>query len=171
MYSRQRHWSDRLFVIIADILFESYVSEIHDMSLSSDHILCSELFNSSLIWKTDAVSSSVHSVNQTRLWKLWWSAVVTATEIVLQVYQDWLELVNDLVKIWSRSDSDLTQIWLNTLFLFQHSFSFSTFFSFINILFIYIIFFSCYKHIFFKSSTVSEYYINKSFCINLLLYF
>ncbi len=29
---------------------------------------------------------------------------------LLRVYQDWLELVNDLVEIWSRSDSDLTQI-------------------------------------------------------------
>ncbi len=52
----------------------------------------------------------------------------------------------------------------------QHLFSFSTLFSFINILFIYIIFFSCYKHISFKSSTISEHYINRSFCINLLLY-
>ncbi len=49
---------------------------------------------------------------------------------MLRVYQDWLELVNDLVEIWSRSDSDLTQIWLNTLFFSQHSFSFSTFFFF-----------------------------------------
>ncbi len=91
-------------------------------------------------------------------------------KIMLQVYQDWLELVNDLVEIWSKSDSDLTQIWLNILFLFQYSFSFSTFFFFLNILFIYIIFFSCYKHISFKSSAVSEHYINRSFCINLLLY-
>ncbi len=91
-------------------------------------------------------------------------------KIMLRAYQDWLKLVNDLVKIWSRSDSDLTQIWLNTLFLSQHSFSFLTLFSFINILFIYIIFFSCYKHISFKFSAVSEHYINKSSCINLLLY-
>ncbi len=47
-------------------------------------------------------------------------------KVMLQVYQDWLKLVNDLVEIWSRSDSDLTQIWLNILFLSQHSFSFST---------------------------------------------
>ncbi len=65
-----------------------------------------------------------------------------------------------LVKIWLRFDSDMT----------QHSFSFSTLFSFTNILFIYIIFFSCHKHISFESSTVSEHYINRSFCINLLLY-
>ncbi len=88
--------------------------------------------------------------------------------ITLWAYQDWLELVNDLVEIWFKSDSDLTQIWLNTFFLSQHSFSFSTFFSFINI---YIIFFSCYKHISFEFSTVFEHYINKNFCINLLLYF
>ena len=42
--------------------------------------------------------------------------------MLLWAYQDWLELVNDLVEIWSRSDSGLTQIWLNTLFLSQHSF-------------------------------------------------
>ncbi len=46
--------------------------------------------------------------------------------IMLRAYQDWLELVNDLVEIWSRSDSDLTQIWLNILFLSQHSFLSST---------------------------------------------
>ncbi len=45
---------------------------------------------------------------------------------MLWVYQDWLELVNDLVEIWSKSDSDLTQIWLNILFLSQHSFLSST---------------------------------------------
>ncbi len=45
---------------------------------------------------------------------------------LLRAYQDWLELVNDLVEIWSRSDSDLTQIWLNTFFLSQHSFLSST---------------------------------------------
>ncbi len=99
--------------------------------------------------------------------------------IMLRAYQDWLKLVNDLVKIWFRFDSDMTQhsfsfstlfFFLNTLFLSQHSFSFSTLFSFINILFIYIIFFSCYKHISFKLSTVFEHYINRSFCINLLLY-
>ena len=39
---------------------------------------------------------------------------------LLRAYQDWLKLVNDLVKIWSRSDSVLTQIWLNTLFCHQH---------------------------------------------------
>ncbi len=97
-------------------------------------------------------------------------------EIMLRVYQGWssnqftvnaseftaywLELVNDLVEIWLRFDSDMT----------QHSFSFSTFFSFINILFIYITFFSCHKHISFESSAVSEHYINRSFCITLLLY-
>ncbi len=43
-------------------------------------------------------------------------------EVMLRVYQDWLKLVNDLVEIWSRSDSDLTQIWFNTFFLSQHSF-------------------------------------------------
>ena len=42
--------------------------------------------------------------------------------MLLRAYQDWLKLVNDLVEIWSRSDSGLTQIWLNTLFLSQHSF-------------------------------------------------
>ncbi len=91
-------------------------------------------------------------------------------EIMLRAYQDWLELVNDLAEIWPRSGPDLAQIWLNTLFLPQHSFSFSTLFSFTNILFIYIIFFSCYKHISFESSAVSEHYINRSSCINLLLY-
>ena len=39
------------------------------------------------------------------------------SKILLRVYQDWLKLINDLVEIWSRSDSDLTQIWLNILFL------------------------------------------------------
>ncbi len=29
-------------------------------------------------------------------------------EVMLWAYQDWLELVNDLVEIWSRFDSDLT---------------------------------------------------------------
>ncbi len=38
-------------------------------------------------------------------------------EIMLRAYQDWLKLINNLVEIWSRSDSDLTQIWLNTFFL------------------------------------------------------
>ena len=47
-------------------------------------------------------------------------------KVMLRAYQDWLELVNDLVEIWSRSDSGLTQIWLNILFLFQHSFLSST---------------------------------------------
>ncbi len=47
-------------------------------------------------------------------------------KVMLWVYQDWLKLVNDLVEIWPRSDSDLTQIWLNTLFLSQHSFLLST---------------------------------------------
>ncbi len=72
---------------------------------------------------------------------------------------------------WSFNQfSGLTQIWLNTFFLSQHSFSSSTLFSFINILFIYITFFLCHKHISFESSAVSEHYINRSFCINLLLY-
>ncbi len=47
-------------------------------------------------------------------------------KVMLRAYQDWLKLVNNLVEIWSRSDSDLTQIWLNILFLFQHSFLSST---------------------------------------------
>ncbi len=34
-------------------------------------------------------------------------------KIILQVYQDWLELVNNLVEIWLRSDSNLTHIWSN----------------------------------------------------------
>ncbi len=55
---------------------------------------------------------------------------ITQARILLQAYQDWLELVNDLVKIWSRSDSNLTQIWFNTLFLSQHSFLSSTSYSF-----------------------------------------
>jgi len=46
--------------------------------------------------------------------------------VMLWMYQDWLKLVNDLVEIWSRSDSDLTQIWFNTFFLSQHSFLSST---------------------------------------------
>ncbi len=29
-------------------------------------------------------------------------------KVMLRAYQDWLELVNDLVEIWFRSDSDLT---------------------------------------------------------------
>ena len=64
---------------------------------------------------------------------------------------------------WSSNQfaSGLTQIWLRYD---------STFFSFINILFIYITFFSCHKHISFRPSAVSEHYINRSFCINLLLY-
>ncbi len=33
--------------------------------------------------------------------------------LMLQMCQNWLKLVNDLVKIWSKSDSDLTQIWLS----------------------------------------------------------
>ncbi len=47
-------------------------------------------------------------------------------KVMLWVYQDWLELVNNLVKIWSKSDSDLTQIWLNIFLLSQHSFLSST---------------------------------------------
>ena len=46
--------------------------------------------------------------------------------IMLRAYQDWLKLVNDLVKIWFRFDSDMT----------QHSFSFSTLFFFLNTLFL-----------------------------------
>ena len=53
-----------------------------------------------------------------------------------------------------RSDSDLTQ------FLF----------SFLNISLFNITFYSCHKHIFFKLSAVSEYYLNRSSCTHLLLY-
>ncbi len=63
-------------------------------------------------------------------------------------------------QVWLRYDSDMA----------QHSFSSPTFFSFTNILFIYITFFSCHKHISFRPNAVSEHYINRSFCINLLLY-
>ena len=70
------------------------------------------------------------------------------------------EALINLHQVWLRYDSNMT----------QHSFSFSTLFSFINILFIYITFFSCHKHISFRPSAVSEHYINRSFCINLLLY-
>ncbi len=80
----------------------------------------------------------------------------------IKTEQDWSsnQFASGLTQIWLRYDSDMT----------QHSFSFSTFFSFINILFIYITFFSCHKHISFRPSAVSEHYINRSFCINLLLY-
>ncbi len=70
------------------------------------------------------------------------------------------QFASGLTQIWLRYDSDMT----------QHSFSFPTLFSFTNILFIYITFFSCHKHIPFRPSAVSEHYINRSFCINLLLY-
>ncbi len=70
------------------------------------------------------------------------------------------EVLINLHQVWLKYNSDMT----------QHSFSFSTLFSFINILFIYITFFSCHKHISFRPSAVSEHYINRSFCTNLLLY-
>ncbi len=63
-------------------------------------------------------------------------------------------------QVWPRYDSDMT----------QHSFSSPTSFSFTNTLFIYITFFPCHKHISFRPSAASEHYINRSFCINLLLY-
>ncbi len=124
------------------------------------------------VWSS--IKKVYHALKALLTWVWNWATVMSSlikTKDVLRVYQDWLELINDLVEIWSRSDSDLTQIWLNTLFLSQHFFSFSTLFSFINILFIYIIFFSCHKHISFKFNTIFEHYINRSFYINLLLYF
>ncbi len=70
------------------------------------------------------------------------------------------QFASGLAQIWLRYDSDMA----------QHPFPSPTPFSFTNTLFTYITFFPCHKHIPFRPSTVSEHYINRSFCINLLLY-
>ncbi len=69
----------------------------------------------------------------------------------------WLKLINNLVKIWFKSDSGLTQIWLNLFFLSQH------------LLHLHHIL-SVLQHVFFESSAVFKHYINKSSCITLFLY-
>ena len=99
------------------------------------------------------------------LWVSWFRLSAQQTWFCyerIKTEQGWSsnQFASGLTQIWLRYDSDMT----------QHSFSFSTLFSFINILFIYITFFSCHKHISFRPSAVSEHYINRSFCINLLLY-
>ncbi len=52
-------------------------------------------------------------------------------KVMLRAYQDWTRLnkteaLINLHQVWLRYDSDMTQIWLNTLFLSQHSFLSST---------------------------------------------
>ncbi len=68
----------------------------------------------------------VHDVFHSDLLRFVVDDLLSDQKNVLRVYQDWLKLVNDLVKIWSRFDSNLTQIWLNNLFLSQHFFLSST---------------------------------------------
>ncbi len=87
---------------IQKILFLKLLIFINDLQMNS--------------WKVDVIQS----------WKVSW--LLTYVQIfidfcnfyLLRAYQDWLELVNDLVEIWPKSGSGLTQIWLNTLFLSQH---------------------------------------------------
>ena len=90
---------------ILDIAIIAFFSQICiNLSTFQSDLSIFQLFNTHYCIK----------INENKLFKL------------LRAYQDWLELVDDLVEIWSRSGSGLTQIWLNTLFLPQHSFLSST---------------------------------------------
>ncbi len=101
------YWILNIFVLISEFINEIFKDVLNQLSLDTSwDILCRMLLNWFAFLKIQSA------------WWVFWN--------VLRAYQDWLELVNDLVEIWFRSDSDLTQIWLNTLLLSQHSFLSST---------------------------------------------